>query len=159
MIFFLSLLRIQYMFANGIYNFQNSFKSSNFSKYVENTEAIFWTNNWQFIKKIISELIIKIVVSCSLWPCRSVGCLHTSVSELSKGRILPYSNLLRLAGTVLGKEGWKEWEEQSMTVSVSVFSPATEWLLYPRTKVATQPNDTLCPQNAVKKWFGWRSTQ
>lgn len=45
------------------------------------------------------------------------------------------------------------WEEQSMTVSVSVFSPATEWLLYPRTKVATQPNGTLCPQKVV-----WRSS-
>lgn len=42
---------------------------------------------------------------------------------------------------------------------VSVLSPATEWLLYPRTKVATHPNSTLCPQTAVKKWGGRLGTQ
>ena len=42
---------------------------------------------------------------------------------------------------------------------VSVLNPATEWLLYPRTKVATHPNATLRPRTAVKKWGGHIGTQ
>lgn len=65
----------------------------------------------------------------TLWVQSAAGCiqgrlcslcfsLHTSLSELSRGRILLYSNLPRAIEIVLGKEGWEEWEEQRMTVRV-----------------------------------------
>lgn len=71
-----------------------------------------------------------------------------------EGGLFFYSNLPWAIEIVVGKEGWEEWEEQRMTEGASVLNPATEWLLYPRTKVATRPNATLRPRAAVKKWGG-----
>lgn len=53
-----------------------------------------------------------------------------------------------------GKGGVGGVRTETDCEGVSMLNPATKWLLYPRTKVATHLNATLRPQKALKKWGG-----